>query len=101
MFNLLHKESSVRLNFVYIMDMKKQNKILDTVLKQITFFCLYWGFYAIGWHYCTQIKMGHMASFFYEAAIYVSIASVTVYVLAAIFFHTWTTLQSSEPSDKC
>ena len=79
---------------------KQKAKILDIILKQITFFCLYWGFYAIGWHYCTTIKMNHMASFFYEARIYVSIASVMVYILSAIAFYTAITSPSSQPSDK-
>ncbi|MCQ2123561.1 MAG: hypothetical protein MJZ25_05175 [Fibrobacter sp.] len=81
--------------------MKKQkNKILDIVLKQITFFCLYWGFYAIGWHYCTTIKIGSVSTLFYDASFFVPVFSTLFYFVSAIAFQLNITSPSSQPSDK-
>ncbi|MCQ2099719.1 hypothetical protein [Fibrobacter sp. UWH3] len=79
---------------------KQKAKILDIILKQITFFCLYWGFYAIGWHYCTTIKMNGYCTIFYDSAIFVPLLSTVFYIAGAIAVQLNITSPSSKPSDK-
>lgn len=83
------------------MEKHETKKILVVIfLRQIIYFCLFWSFYAIGWHYFVTIKSGH-DYILYDASILVPIASIFFYITTALFFALKTpTSRSPEPSDK-
>ena len=90
---------------MYITDMKKMKNILDTIFKQIIFFCLYWGIYAIIWHFATLIpsdKNGSVSTL-YDAAITTPIWAIVFYfcgVFMSIVDQARSSSQSKKSSNK-
>ncbi len=85
--------------------MEKQKNKTDwknALFIQWVFFCLYWGVYAILWHFATYINSGSTPVLF-EAAIFTPICSIAFYLTGAFLMflkNCEATSQSSEPSDK-
>lgn len=90
--------------------MKKENKIniKYELQKQLIFFCIYWGIFAIAWHFASYIELeGTKTSVLYESCILTPIFSIMLYIVGVyctlIDFTTKkdsTSSLSKDPSNK-
>ena len=85
--------------------MRTQSKSIfskETLFIEWVFFCAYWGFYAIAWHFATLVKDGN-DYVLYDIGIYLHFVALVFYIIGAILVfdrHGIISSQSQEPSDK-
>ena len=94
-------------NFGYIMGMEKQKKrnlLKETLLTEWMFFCVYWGIFAIIWHFASYITFNDTGkTILYESGILTPIFAIGTYLVGAYFaliLPNSPTSRSPEPSDK-
>jgi len=91
-------------NFVYIIGMEKQNKTSTKLIRHVVYACLYWGFYTLGHHFCSQIEIDGI-NILHESGIEPILVSIFVYIVSAFCVTTMSdtilpTSRSPKPSDK-
>ena len=87
--------------------MGKRNKRLiskETIFTEWVFFCVYWGVFAIIWHFASYITFNDTyKTILYESGILTPIFAIGTYFVGAYFaliLPNGTTSRSPEPSDK-
>lgn len=63
--------------------MKTPVKIITKLLRQVVFACLYWGFYAAGYHLCSKLESEDLYILRVECII-VPIVAIFVYIMGVI-----------------
>lgn len=84
--------------------MEKQNKSSTKLIRHVVYACLYWGFYALGHHFCSLIEIDGI-NILHESGIEPIIVAIFVYIVSAFCVATMSettssTSRSPEPSDK-
>jgi len=68
------------------MGMEKHNNkhlTIETLFVEGVFFCAYWGFYAIAWHFAALIKNGN-DYVLYDIGIFLHLIAFSFYIIGAI-----------------
>ena len=89
------------------MGMEKQNErnlLKEILLTEWMFFCVYWGIFAIIWHFASYITFNDTGkTILYESGILTPIFAIGTYLVGAYFvliLPNSPTSRSPEPSDK-
>lgn len=89
------------------MGMEKQNErniLKEILLTEWVFFCVYWGIFAIIWHFASYITFNDTGkTILYESGILTPIFAIGTYLVGAYFaliLPNSSTSRSPEPSDK-
>lgn len=89
------------------MGMEKQNKrslLKETLFTEWVFFCIYWGLFAIIWHFASYITFNDTGkTILYESGILTPFFAIGTYLVGAYFaliLPNNSTSRSPEPSDK-
>ena len=87
--------------------MEKQSKrslLKETLFTEWVFFCVYWGVFAIIWHFASYITFNDTGkTILYESGILTPIFAIGTYLVGAYFaliLPSNSTSHSEEPSDK-